>query len=405
MIPHRAQLRSSSLGTLPAYRADVAARGGQGALGECDGEWVSLGILLEHAGTMPPDEAASCLHEATNLLRSLLDDATWARGPRLDPTPPGDDVPFRARVRCVAEDIEDAGALRLADALLAAYLAADADMPAIEAARVEAMRARLAWKGGDLEGAATRYHRVERSALRLHSDELRLRALIGYAVLARLHGNYPAVRRLCVRAIRMADRASLPKFTSMAHHALLVATAVAGDFDAAVEHGWLSYVKAGGDPIMEAEVLGNIGQLFLDAGHADTASAAFQAVIARRPPVRVLMPALGGLVVAAARSGQHHLVAQASEQLELLLTSAAQPYDITMALLDLARAYTAAGHAARGAAMQRRALDLARAHGYHELVHYAEQPLLTDTPREPEPRPLPPGVTHVAEAVRQLVMT
>jgi tetratricopeptide (TPR) repeat protein len=404
VIPHRAHARSSSLGTLQAYRADVAARGGQGALGECDGEWVSLGILLEHAGTMPAHEAASCLYEATNLLRSLLDAATWARGPRLDATPPGDDVPLRARVRCVAEDIESAGALRLADSLLAAYLTADRDMPAIEAARVEAQRARLAWKGGDLDSAVARYHRVERSALRLRSHELRLRALIGLAIVARLRGNYPLVRRLCQRAIRLADRASLPKFTSMAHHALLVATAVAGEFAAAVEHGWMSYVTAGGDPIMEAGVLGNIGQLFLDAGHADTAAAAFQAVIARRPPVRVLMPALGGLVVAAARCGQRHLVTQASEQLESLLTTAAQPYDITTALLDLARAYTAAGHAVRGAAMQQRALELARAHGYHELVHYAEQPLLTDTPREPEPRPLPPRVMHVAEAVRQLVM-
>jgi hypothetical protein len=383
---------------LGAYRADQGKRGNE-PFGRDDGAWVQLGLTLSHAVALPARARPAHLRAASAIARELLGDRRWKAGYRTDPEPPANDLTLSGRIRSIAEELEDAGALTLSDAILSAFVAADGSAAPIELGRVEAVRGRLAWKSGDVERAAERLRRVAAAARRLRSAELHVRELIGRVALARLAGNYPRARLLAMRAIRAAEGASLTRLAGIAHHAMMVGAGVGAAFEDSVIHGWQAYVLAGGDDRAESEVLGNVGQLFLVEGHAETALAAFRAVVARHPPERLLLPALGGMAIAAARLRDRAVVEESERAITRRADQGAPPYEAAAALLELYQARVLVGDVEIAEGHRARTLEIAAKHRYHEIVHHALQPFDAGAPTV---RSLPPRVEMVATAVRML---
>jgi tetratricopeptide (TPR) repeat protein len=389
-----------SRGVLDAYRA-VNGRS-PAALSGDDGTWLYVGSLLENAASLPTLERQPYLDIVGRTIRGVIGEELWRTGHRTDPPELRSDSSLEGRLRVFCEVIEDAGAPEVSDAVLSAYLLASTQISAMERGRIEAVRGRLAWKRGDLDAAEERYRHVALAARRMRSDELRVRAWSGRAVVARLRGNYPASRRYGQHAIILAERSGLHRLASLAHHALMVAAAVGKEFESAVEHGWQAYLNAEGDLTLESGALGNIGQLFLDAGHPSTAIAAFRAAIARHPSDRIVVPALGGLAVAAARLDLPELVSTATNEILLRDGSGATTYDVATAMLDLARAYLTLGDDMRAEEFRARAHALALSRGFPEIVYYSKEASRAqrNAPRE---RILTPRMESLAADVLHLI--
>ena len=364
-----------------------------------DAQWLRVGALLENASLLPPDERGVHLDAATESVRATLGPERWAEGHRVDPVRPVDDRSLAGRFRTYCEIVEDAGAPGLADAMLTAWADADPAVDVVERWRVEAVRARLAWKAGDLEAATERYRRVAAAGRRERSDELKVRALIGQAIIARQLGNYPRARDRARRAASLSEQRGMHRLAASAYQMLTIGCAVARDFAAAVSNGWQAYVHAAGDPIMESEALQIIGQLFLDMGHPEPAAAAFRAVISRAPTDRFLVPSLSGLAVAASRMGERDTVSWAEDLIASRVRAGATPYAIATAQLELAIAWDELRVPPRAAEARHRALAIAREHRFHEIAHYAAEPRETTAPA---PETLSTNAEEVADAVRHL---
>jgi tetratricopeptide (TPR) repeat protein len=386
---------------LDAYRT-VNGRSPASLAGD-DGSWLHVGSLLEHAALLPEEERGSYLEIVGKTVKLAIGNDLWRAGHRTDPPQLRNENTLESRMRVFCEVIEGAGALELSDAILCVYLSADMRISPVECGRVEAARARIAWKRGELDVAEERYRRVAMAARRLGSDELRVRAWAGRAVVARQAGNYPAARRYGQHAIQLAERNGLRRLASMAHHTLMVAAAVGMEFESAVEHGWQAFLNADGDASLESGALGNLGQLFLDAGHPKTAMAAFRAVLERRPSDRITVPALGGMAIAGARLDMPDVVHTTTDEIlaRFKANAGVTAYDIAGTLVDLTRAYITLGDNARAEEFRGQAHALAESKGFHEIVHHTRDAIRQRT--APQQRALSPRVQSVATGVRHLV--
>jgi tetratricopeptide (TPR) repeat protein len=382
---------------LDAYRqtqAEVRA-----ALEDEGARWIQVGALLENACLLPADQRELHLAAVVDSVRATLGPEQWAEGHRVDPVRPASDRSLVGRFRAYCEIVEDAGALALADAMLDAYENADPSADVIERARDEAVRARLAWKAGNLDAATERYRRVAAVGRREGSDELKVRALIGQAIVARVSGNYPRVREISRRAVALAERHQMRRLAATAYQMLTIGHAVAGEFGTAVTHGWQAYLHGTGDPILESEALQIIGQLFLDMGHPAPAAAAFRTIISRAPTDRFLLPSLGGLAVAASRTGALGTVSWVQDVISSRVRAGAMPYAVASAQLDLATAWDELGDQLRAKDARRSALSIALEHRFHEIAHHAAERQMV-TP--PAPEPLSSNAEDVADAVLHL---
>jgi hypothetical protein len=383
---------------LDAYRKTQAEV--RNAIASDDAEWVRVGALLENASLLPEDQRHTHLAAVIGSVRAALGPERWREGHRMDPVRPATDRSLEGRFRTYCEIVEDAGALLLADAMLAAYLSADPDVGTIERARVEAVRARLAWKAGDMEAAMERYRRVAQVARREGSDELRIRVWTGEAIVARLRGNYPLSRQRAHRSAALAERLGMHRLAAVAYQTLTVPAAKTRDFGSALVFGWRAYVHATGDPILESETLSNIGQVFLDTGHPLPATAAFRAVIARASTDRVVIPALGGLAAAASRTGHPEIVEWVQREIDIRARAGATAYVMASVQLELARAWETLRAPEHAEAAWSRAHAIGIEHQFHEIVHHAEHRAVVVAPVR---QVLPTSAVEVADSVLQLV--
>jgi len=244
-----------------------------------------------------------------------------------------------------------------------------------------------------------RYRRVAAAGSRERSDELKVRALIGQTIVARVVGNYPRSRELGRRAASLAEQCGMHRLAATAHQMLTIGHAVARDFGAALAHGWRAYLHAIGDATMESEALAIVGQLFLDMGHPEPAAAAFRVIISRAPSDRILVPSLGGLAVAASRLGARDTVSWVEDVIESRVRAGATLYTIASAQLDLAEAWDELGVSARATKARRRAHAIAHEHHFHEIApHAAERARAAAPVRET----LPIDAEEVVDAVLRL---
>lgn len=355
-----------------AYRADLAARPGSHSFGDGDGAWILVASLLQRAG------APGARVKAESVASALVGAERIAAGFPLDPEP---DDAGRTALRLVAEDAEEAGALRTADTILAAMLAGDT-LPPVIRGRVLAHQGRVAWKLGDLDRAAATYRAVGRMGRDLQLPELRVRAIIGRAALAQLRGNFPEMRRLSRLATRAARHFGFTRLEATARMGLMVVDARARDFDAALQHGWHIWQGVRGDQRAEVSVLVNAAQVLLDAGEAQAAASTFAALLVRRPQPAAMLGALGGLALASAATGDAARVQWVREQLDGI--EGAPPYPLCLALSECAEALRRIGVGRDAARVAERAAALASAHGYHELAFRTEE-----AARQPAPAASP----------------
>ena len=386
---------------LEAYSTDLAHRRSEVPITPHDGHWIAVGSLLSHARNVPETKRRRLLSQARRMIRSLLGDAPWAQGPLLDAAPPADRRVLGPRVRLLCEQIEDAGAIHLADALVSTYLVSGDEIDALERGRIAALRGRFAWKQGDHVTAHERYRRVRAIARRIGSTELEVRAAVGFAVVARLRGNYPASRTAARQAVRLGEAHGLSRLAALGHQSLMIAAVVAGDLNTALHHSWLAYADVRGNAVEEAERLVDTAQLFLDAGHVELAAAGFAAALERALPDRVRLPAVGGAALAAARQDDKRTVRRMADVARRTVNDGILPYASVVSRLDIAEALETIGDLDGAAPFRQEAETVASAHDYHELVYRARRPVATAAPQVAE-QSLTPATLEIAAAVRAL---
>jgi tetratricopeptide (TPR) repeat protein len=376
---------------LAAYRQDLARRRGQDGFGPSDATWLSVATILSHAVDVPADSRPPLLPTLREVVASdpvlheVLAVSEYESPPEfeLDGVSP--------IVRAVVERMEDDGALNLAYSTLAILADADLRLSVLERGRIVAQLARVARKAGALDTAREHYRRVEVLGRASRIPELRVRAWVGYGIIARLRGNYPDMWKWSARAAHEADRAGLLALGSLAYHGLMIAAAKTGNLNAALVYGWRAFQNALGDSAREAEMLLNISQLLYQAGHPSVALHGFTAALAREPASRVGLPTLGSIALAAAALDDGDRVRAALVHAERLIGTGGPPYESADVLFELSTALAMVGDARAADECRARALEIAARQGYHELTHRLEA-------LEIAPRPARVGAVHSLDA-------
>lgn len=350
---------SAHLPPVEAYRRDLARLRRTTSFGDEDDGWLLLAHVVRQraasgapADVAPPEEDAGALRRLAALVA----------------TAPEVDGAIVARLSAAALRMESAGALLLAASMLASIERLLDDALVLERGRVIAQWARVERMLGETDVAADLYERARRSGRRHELPELLARADLGLGVLARMRGNYPEARRRFRRGLAVAERAGLVELTGIAHQSLMIAAAVARDFDTALAHGWSALAHAT-DANHEAVVLLNLAQLCLDTGHDAAALRGFLAAAERTERETTRVGAWAGAAVAAARTGDRSLLEACAARVEQALLGDMAPYERAQRLLVLSDAWRASRDAAAERSARERGLAVARRYGLSELVH------------------------------------
>lgn len=361
-------LRWSFFAALPsaavAYRADLSCLQTSSLPGGQDGEFLMIAGVL-HAAADRKSAAPQ------RVLRRIV---TWCR--RVLGEQGGGEGPLEAQaidlIQRVVSRMEDAGAFNLATLTLQSLAVLNSSESIVVRGRICAQAARIAWKSGNIGLAAARYRSVARLGQVGGHPELTVRAWIGYAVIARLRGNYPRLRYWSRRAATLAEREALVDLASLAYHSLMVGAGIQARYDLALRYAWRSYELSQADPIAAADTLLSVSQTLLDAGAPDAAMAGFSAVISRRPPMRIALPAIGGLALAAAGVGCPGDVERAARLVLCLSESSGLPYAGAAALVECFEAAIAVG--VDGGRVREAALAIMREHAFNEFAFRLEHP-------------------------------
>lgn len=388
---------SAQLSPVEAYRRDLARQGRTAPFGDEDDGWILLAhVLGRRALSGAVDEEVPA--DESSALRRLA--ASVAKAATV-----GDEQ--AAAVMDAAARMESAGALLLAASALGSLtrILDDGTRPLV-LGRAIAQWARVERMLGGSDVAADLYRRASALGTRARAPDLRVRADLGLGVLARMRGNYPEARRRFRRALALAEREGLAELTGLAHQSLLVAAAVARDFDTALSHGWSALAHVAGVPAKEAEVLLNLATLCLDTGHDAAALQGFLEAAERTDRVAFRIGAQAGAAVAAARVGDRSVLLRCAAAVERALEGGMTPYESAQRLLTLSDAWRAAGEHEREESARRRGLEIARAYGFAELVHEYERHATADPASEAaSPAPstaLGPGARRVVGALAAL---
>lgn len=351
-----------------AYRKDLKRKGT--AFGPHDGAWILATTLAEEAARTGAD-AARLLSRAARVAADALGKSEVRRLARREW---GAGYGRFDSLVLLAGAMQDAGALDLAAALLDAVLRVPELLGKIQHGRLCAERARVSYKLGHAEAAQEQYRRVERLARQLANDELRVRAWLGLSSLAQLRGNYPKVLTYSRRAAHVTDTLRLQRLGKVAHYGVVLAATKMRRFDEALVHAWAMYDAARDDPVEGPGCLQTIGQLLLEAGEPHAAHAALAHVLTHKLPARIILPALGGLAVAAARLGPDYAATLdwAVGEVRRAEDSVAHRFAYAAALLECASALTIVSRSRDAERLRLAALQLATQYGFHEIEFDAE---------------------------------
>jgi tetratricopeptide (TPR) repeat protein len=240
--------------------------------------------------------------------------------------------------------------------------------------RVVAQQARIARQLGEHAVAKERYEAAEAASQDCLTDasaagELRARAWVGYGLLAHFRGNIPEARTWFRKVLEAPG--SPREQQQVAHTQLMIAAASARDFDGAAVHAWAAYEAA--DDELRSGALANLGQVFLDAGHARIALRVFGALLLRPNVPRNELPILGGAAVAAARGLSFDravpLIERFANRIQTLMATTQLPFAHVIALADMSDAYSALGAGPAALKMRAQALALSERYGFHEVSH------------------------------------
>lgn len=359
-------------GITTAYRADISSRGN--AFGPRDDEWLAIASLISQAHLVPDQDRQILLDHAVDFAERLLGADVVRRAADFEWGQPGDVDRMRSEsILILAEEIYQLGALHLARAVIDALLEVDSSLDVVHRGRILAKRARSDWRLGRMEEAADQYRMVARLGREARSAELRIRAWIGYSTLAQQRGNYPQQRRYARRAAALADRLGLRNLSRLGHLGLMVSAGIQHRYEEAFQHAQIAYQHSLGNAIREGEILQNLGQLLVEMGDLGEAERLFAAVLSRPLPVRIILPALGGLAATAASRGDAARVAWVSAELKQLRQVTFIPrIELALAFLEAAPALALVGQSDSAERALEEAVRIAESAGYHEIIIKAE---------------------------------
>ena len=381
----------STSDVLEAYRADLANAGKTG-FGPNDGTWLQLGVILQRALSLPSSDRPVYIATAATTLVGSLPAGAFADALRTLVTTERieDDswnAPLCTAVQVIANAAEDAGAFAVATSLIdfARALVGLAEFRLH--GRLLAQQARIIRKVGELDVATELYDDVADLAQTHGDSELKARAHLGKGVIARIRGNYPVARREFLAVVACPENTEpLRELHGYARHGLLIASAVAGDFETALRHGWIAIGLATNDE-QRAELLVNLASVCLDAGHPRAALNGFLQALGKTQISRVRLPAFGSAARAAARLDEPEAVKDLVDAGMRLVTPAGNEYEIADMLREFAEAYADLGEPTESTRFKVEALKRARRGHLFEIIHRLESMSSTKTPA-PSPAPL-----------------
>ena len=379
---------------LDAYREDLSRAQGRTRLAADDEFWIILASGLRRvsqASARSRPAAARRLATAIVTLKERADIGGGAAKPATEPldvrrTGRPDAVADALRrfpdtesaralvteLRGSAADAEEAGGLLLAREMLTDLTDIAAHAPPLDRGLILIQLGRIARTLGELDTARDLIVAAGDLGRSSGARELEVREAQALAVLARTRGNHPAARTYFQTAADGAAELGLVDVSGMAHHGLMIETAEAGDFDAALRHGWQALSAARSQGAREAETLSTLAKLCEEAGYPEAALGGYTAALARTMAPRVRLPTLAGIASAASRVGDAGRVAQAERSIAEE-ASDAFPFETARAWLAVGRARRALGDDTAAAEATAKAAALARTHGFHEIAHRAEQ--------------------------------
>jgi hypothetical protein len=120
-------------------------------------------------------------------------------------------------------------------------------------------------------------------------------------------------------------------------------------------------------------VLGNLAQTLMLSGHLEDAQRMWQLLLNGRPPLHIVLPALGGFAISSAQLHDRNGVEWAAQQVRTFAKHRHHSREIAAALLECALGLEYVGLAPQGGVLRRRAEAIAVAFGYHDLT-FAELP-------------------------------
>lgn len=383
---------------LEAYREDLASRPDGAAFGDADGRWLTVAVLLAQQDPVPSLDAAA-LH--VTIAEWLRDDPGHTRARERDGT--------TAIVLDLVERMERAGALSLATstafALVQAREAIGAD--ALEHGRALAMVAHIAWVRGMVDSAHGYYRRTSRLGRAEGLPELRVRAWLGYAILAHLRGNYPDMGRWARRAARGAERARLRALAIIAHQTAMSYGGLTNDVPRALRHGWRAHALAAPGTDVAKGTLVNVSELLREAGQPAAAAHGFRVVLDSAPAEWVELPARGGLARAAAALGDRDTVRACHRLLRARIEGPQRWFELANALLELDEALRMIGDDDDARWCREQVRTLSARHRFHALdfaVEDAERAAQASHRPVPPPPIEEPVVHRVASAVAALAL-
>ncbi|HEY4303524.1 MAG TPA: hypothetical protein VGM82_03610 [Gemmatimonadaceae bacterium] len=366
------------LNVLDAYRADLA-RCDREFLGDADDQCLIFATLLHHAVVISPDPV-----ERNAYLRTAFASESCPLDERLELDDADPLAAIGARTYMLAEYAERSGGYALATTIIDLAQGVLRVAHANQSGRLMYLQARILRKLGLLDHSGDVLSRLERLGNTTSDVDLRALAQLGKAILARVRGNYPSARKGFLAALELAPCSSDELDIALhSHHGMLIASAVANDFDSAIRHGAaaLDVVRLGEQ---RTEILANLAAACFDAGEPNAALHGYlQALTATNDP-RIRLSCAGGAALAAAHvagaavtrrlievgvglaghtSGLHHEVADMFRELYLAA--------------ELIGDHESAAH------FRRASEGLARRHGFFEILHRLETPASAPRPSKP----------------------
>ena len=378
-----------SISPSEAYASDLARLQRAAPLGPGDDAWLVLAHTLCRLADLPPDDVSRVAPQAADVLAvsavamGLSSESTALRAARAlrslrNPRARlanGYDAMTELVIatQAVAEEQELAGAYGLAYATLRAVLQA---VGARVAPRIQgnalAQLGRAARQLGATDVAREMYEEAMSLGYECDAQDVIARALLGLGVLALTRGNYPTAREQFERALMNADRANDPELIRTAHHGLLNCGLASGDLDSAMVHGW-NVLRLCIAPDSRAEALMNMAEICRLTGEHDAAIRTYAVAMEWTSQQRVRVHAMSGALQSAITINRLTEAHRYLAELDVILPATPDTYTRAIVGIEIADSFYRLGEGVLASARLRDALTLATEHGYHELVHRAEQ--------------------------------
>jgi tetratricopeptide (TPR) repeat protein len=386
---------SRPLSPAAAYRADTAGR--SAPFGFQDDAWLVIASELHVAAAASGDAWREALYGAIGSVIDLFGDEFIDAHAEREWK---DDLGYVEALMVLADVMQEAGAFNLAACLLDDLLAAATDITKLQRGRILAQRARLDWRLDRLDDATERYEAIHALGRRIRSPELKARAANGLSAIAQQRGNYPDMALHSSRAAAIAEKHGYPAIARVAHYGLMVVSAKHQNYSQALREGWIVWTLSRGHELLEAEILQNMGQLLLEAGHSPSARSCFASAVTRTRSPALLLPALGGLALASARSNAEATVEWSVREIWRAQTLSVTRYDLATALVEAAIALSTVQRLEEAARYREAGASIARAAGFHEIVFRTES--IADPSAPTTPAPLDREARRVVDDLREL---